>query len=73
MLAEGEQRAKDLEQQITQLRAVMDARVQEQLASARACNERKVGIQQILEFFGQEKVARVVQASPKLKRPVPQG
>jgi hypothetical protein len=29
----------------------------------KACNEKKLGIQQILEFFGQEAVARVVQAA----------
>ena len=41
----------------------MDQRVQEQQAVTKACNERKLGIQQILEFFGQEAVARVVQAA----------
>ncbi|MCX6549633.1 MAG: hypothetical protein NTY02_01270 [Acidobacteria bacterium] len=69
VLADGEERIKGLEQQITQLRAVMEARVQEQQGAVRASNERKLGIQQILEFFGQEAVARVVQASPKLQTP----
>ena len=31
--------------------------------SRKACNEKKLGVQQILEFFGQEAVARVVQAA----------
>jgi len=35
----------------------------------RACNERKLDIQHVLEFFGQEAVARVVRDSPKLIDP----
>ena len=37
--------------------------MQEQQAVTKACNDKKLGIQQILEFFGQEAVARVVQAA----------
>jgi hypothetical protein len=37
--------------------------VQEQQAVTKACNEKKLSIQQILEFFGQEAVARVVQTA----------
>jgi hypothetical protein len=66
---EGEQRIKGLEEQIRQIRGVMEQRVQEQQASVKACNDRKLGIQQVLEFFGQEAVARVVAASPALQRP----
>jgi len=69
VLADGEQRIKTLEDQVRQLRAVMEQRVQEQQIAVRACNDRKLGIQQVLEFFGQEAVARVVQASPKLQTP----
>ena len=69
VLADGEQRIKTLEDQVRQLRAVMEQRVQEQQTAVRACNERKLLIQQVLEFFGQEAVARVVQASPKLQAP----
>jgi 2-keto-3-deoxy-L-rhamnonate aldolase RhmA len=69
VLVDGEQRIKSLDEQVRQLRAVMEQRVQEQQAAVRACNDRKLGIQQVLEFFGQEAVARVVQASPKLQAP----
>lgn len=69
VLAEGEQRIRTLEEQARQIRAVMEQRVQEQQVAVRVCNDRKLGIQQVLEFFGQEAVARVVQASPTLQAP----
>jgi hypothetical protein len=45
--------------------------VAEQQAVIAACNEKKLGIQKVLEFFGQETVARVVRDSPKLVEPQP--
>ena len=51
------------------IRSVMDDRVQEQQAVARACNDQKLDVQQVLEFFGQEAVARVVRDSPRLHVP----
>ncbi len=73
VLADAETRIKAKEDEIRQLRTVMDERVQEQQAASRACNDKKLSIQQILEFFGQEAVARVVAASPKLRTPPRQG
>jgi hypothetical protein len=69
LLAESSQRIKEYEDEIRQLRTVMDERVAEQQAVVKNCNDRKLGIQQILEFFGQEAVARVVRDSPKLRTP----
>jgi hypothetical protein len=69
LLQESEQRIKQYEAEIAQIRTVMDERVKEQDAVVRACNDRKLTVQQILEFFGQDAVARVVQASPKLRAP----
>jgi hypothetical protein len=63
LLAESAARIKKFEDEILRIRTVMDQRVQEQQAVTKACNEKKLGIQQILEFFGQEAVARVVQAA----------
>ena len=63
LLAESAARIKKFEDEIQRIRTVMDQRVQEQQAVTKACNEKKLGIQQILEFFGQEAVARVVQAA----------
>ena len=47
----------------------MEQRVAEQQAVVKACNDKKLTVQQVLEFFGQEAVSRVVQASPKLQTP----
>jgi hypothetical protein len=69
LLEESAQRIAQYEEQVKQIRIVMDQRVQEQQAAVKSCNDRKLSIQQILEFFGQDAVARVVQASPKLHDP----
>jgi hypothetical protein len=66
---ESDQRIKQYEEEIKNIRAVMQERVQEQQAVIKVCNDKKLEVQQILEFFGQEAVARVVQASPKLHDP----
>jgi len=71
LLRESEARIRQYEEEMRQLRTVMSERVREQEAVARACNDRKLAVQQILEFFGQEAVARVVAASPKLKAAEP--
>jgi hypothetical protein len=67
VFADAEARIKTKEDEIRQLRTVKDERVQEQQAVTKTCNDKKLSIQQILEFFGQEAVARVVAASPKLR------
>ncbi|HVG39534.1 MAG TPA: hypothetical protein VM870_09605, partial [Pyrinomonadaceae bacterium] len=54
---------------IANIRRVMEERVQEQQAVVKSCNEKKLEVQQILEFFGRDKVASVVKASPKLHDP----
>ncbi len=69
LLQESAQRIQQYEDQIKQIRTVMEQRVQEQQAVVKACNDRKLTVQQILEFFGQEAVARVVRESPKLHDP----
>ncbi len=66
---EAEQRIGELEQEIASLRSLMQQRVAEQNTVVKACNARKLQIQKVLEFFGQEAVARVVRESPKLVEP----
>lgn len=66
---ESERRIKQYEEEIKQLRLVMQQRVAEQQLVMKSCNEKKLEIQQILEFFGREAVERVVKASPKLVDP----
>ena len=66
---ESEKRIAQFTEEIRRIRTVMENRVAEQQAVIAACNEKKLGIQKVLEFFGQETVARVVRDSPKLVEP----
>ncbi|HVR39501.1 MAG TPA: hypothetical protein VMU84_10430 [Thermoanaerobaculia bacterium] len=66
---ESDQRIRTLEESIKELRAEMQQCVADQQAIIKACNEKKLEVQQILEFFGQEAVAKVVHESPKLIEP----
>jgi len=69
LLGESQDRITQFETEIRRIKQVMDERVQEQQAVVRSCNERKLDVQRVLEFFGQEAVARVVRESPKLIDP----
>jgi len=71
VLEESQKRMADFEDEIKRIRAVMEDRVAEQQAVVRACNDKKLEVQHVLEFFGQETVARVVRESPKLVEPAP--
>lgn len=67
--SEAELRIKQYEEEIVKLKTVMQDRVAEQQSVIRTCNEKKLEVQKVLEFFGQEAVARVVRDSPKLHEP----
>jgi hypothetical protein len=69
VLEEATRRIAQFEEEVRKLRAKMEQQVQQQQGIATACNGRKLEIQKVLEFFGQEAVARVVQASPRLHDP----
>jgi hypothetical protein len=66
---QADQRIKQYEQEIVKLRQVMQERVQEQQEVVKNCNARKLEVQRVLEFFGQDAVAKVVRESPKLQEP----
>jgi hypothetical protein len=70
-LADATAKIDDLTRQIAELKQLMEVSVQEQNAAGAAVNTAKLEIQQVLEFFGQDKVAAVVKASPKLHEPAP--
>ena len=59
----------DYESKIRELRALLERRIAEQGAVQASCNGKKLEIQKVLEFFGQEAVAKVVHESPKLVEP----
>ena len=69
---ESAQRIQQYENEIKNIRTVLEQRDAEQQAVAAACNSKKLEVQRVLEFFGQEAVARVVRDSPKLLDPAAQ-
>lgn len=66
---EADRKVAAFQEEIKRLRAGVDAKVASQKALADGCNRRKLEVQQVLEFFGRDAVARVVQESPKLHSP----
>ena len=69
LIQESDARIKQYELEITNIRTVMQQSVEEQQNLIKVCNEKKLEVQQVLEFFGRDKVASVVKASPKLHDP----
>jgi hypothetical protein len=69
LIQESDARIKQYEEEIKSIRTVMQQSVEEQQSLIKVCNEKKLEIQQVLEFFGRDKVASVVKASPKLHDP----
>ena len=69
VMTDAETRIRQHEEEIANLRTVMQQRVEEQKSVVTACNSKKLEIQKVLEFFGQDAVARVVRQSPKLQEP----
>jgi hypothetical protein len=51
------------------IKKLMEEQVSAQQALTKTCNDEKLRIQEVLEFFGQEAVAKVVRESPKLHEP----
>jgi hypothetical protein len=69
LLQQSQQRLAELEAETARVKQVMEQQVTEQTALAAACNQQKLKVQEVLEFFGQEAVARVVSQSSKLHEP----
>ena len=69
LLKESSERISQYEQEIQNLRKIMEERVKEQNTVTAACNQKKLEVQKVLEFFGRETVAQVVKDSPKLHEP----
>jgi hypothetical protein len=69
VIEESQRRIAEHEEEINQIKTVMTQRGEEQQAVMKSCNDFKLEIQRVLEFFGQEAVARVVRESPKLTSP----
>jgi hypothetical protein len=69
LIQESDARIKQYEEEIRNIRGVMQQSVDEQQNLIRVCNDKKLEVQQVLEFFGRDTVSRVVKASPKLHDP----
>ena len=69
VLQDGAARIQQYEAEIKNLRKIMDERVSEQNTVKAACNQKKLEVQRVLEFFGRETVAQIVKDSPKLHEP----
>jgi hypothetical protein len=69
LIQESDARIKQYEEEIKNIRGVMQQSVDEQQKLIKVCNDKKLEVQQVLEFFGRDTVARVVKASPKLHDP----
>ena len=69
LIQESDVRIKQFEEEIKNIRSVMQQSVEEQQNLIKVCNDKKLEVQQVLEFFGRDTVARVVKASPKLHDP----
>jgi hypothetical protein len=69
LLEESNRRIAQLEEETRKVRAGIEQRIQQQQGVSSACNARKLEVQKVLEFFGQEAVARVVHSSPRLQEP----
>jgi hypothetical protein len=59
----------DYEKKIAEIRALLERHIAEQASVQNGCNAKKLDVQKVLEFFGQDAVARVVRESPKLVDP----
>lgn len=69
VLQDGAARIQQYEQEIQNIRRIMEDRVKEQNLVNVACNAKKLEVQKVLEFFGRDAVAQVVKESPKLHEP----
>lgn len=71
VLSDGAQKIQALEAEIAAVRKSMEDAVAAQTGRTQAVNAEKLRVQEVLEFFGQEAVARVVEQSSKLQSPQP--
>lgn len=67
LIDESNQRLKDLEKQMADIRQRMQERFHNQQGLAAACGQQRFTVQEVLDFFGQEAVDRVGQLSVKLR------
>jgi TolA-binding protein len=72
VVAETSARIEGLEKEIADLRSLIEQKAAAQQAVASQSNQQKLRVQEVLEFFGQETVERVLRESPKPVEPAGQ-
>ena len=71
LIADAQKRTDELNAEIGRVKKLVEEQVASQYALTQTCNQQKLTVQEVLEFFGQEAVARVVRDSPRLHEPNP--
>lgn len=66
VLVDAQARIEKLQGEIMEFKKLMELQVSTQQNLTKSCNEEKVKVQRVLEFFGQEMIAKVVRDSPNL-------
>lgn len=69
LLQQSNERIAQLTVEIEQIKQIMQQQVSAQQTLTRASNDEKLRVQAVLEFFGEEAIAKVVEDSPKLLTP----
>lgn len=69
VLTDAQARVERLQAEILEIKKLMELQVSTQQGLTKSCNDEKIKVQRVLEFFGQEMVAKVVRESPKLVEP----
>ena len=69
LLQQSTERLKALETETAHVKKIMEDAVGVQQGLEQACNNEKLRVQNVLEFFGQDAINKVVAASPKLHEP----
>lgn len=70
VLADSQQRIAQYEEEIQRIRRVMDERVAEQQGVERACNDGKLEVARVLEFFGHAPAAGAASAAGAAPKPI---
>jgi hypothetical protein len=66
LLQQSNDRLRSLETEMANVKKIMEEQVAAQQALTTACNNEKLRVQGVLEFFGQDAINKVVANSPKL-------
>lgn len=67
LLEQSTRRLAELEQEVARVKLVMQEQLAQQKGLTTSCNKQKLRVQEVLEFFGEEALNKVVQTSVKLR------